>query len=136
MENATYDAHTHTLTPATSTTMPIPTAIHRASNSNAVPKKIYHQIINTNGLITTNQHQVMASTMKRPRIEEQSDISSEALTAAVDYYKQQTAVADADSAFAKYILEELREMNKRRKNEFKRMVTTFLTNDDDETGIE
>lgn len=61
---------------------------------------------------------------------------NDAITAAVDYYKQQTAVTDADAAFAKYILEELREMNKKRKNEFKRMVTTWLTTEDDETGLE
>lgn len=135
VENATYDAQTHTLTPATSMA-PIPTAIHRATHTNAVPKKIYHQVINSNGLITTtNQHQIVAATIKRPRIEEQQEIN-EAITAAVDYYKQQTAVADADAAFAKYILEELREMNKKRKNVFKRMVTTWLTSEDDDQSNE
>lgn len=136
VENATYDAHTHTLTPATSTTLaPIPTAIHRA-NANSAPKKIYHQVINSNGLITTtNQHQIVTASIKRPRIEvsDQQDIT-DAITAAVDYYKQQTAIADADAAFAKYILEELREMNKKRKNEFKRMVTTWLTSEDDDSN--
>lgn len=136
VENATYDAQTHTLTPATSTTLaPIPTSIHRAHTVNATPKKIYHQVINSNGLITTNPHQIVTAQLKRPRIEvttDQQDIN-EAITAAVDYYKQQTAVTDADAAFAKYILEELREMNKKRKNEFKRMVTTWLTTEEDET---
>lgn len=135
VENATYDAQTHTLTPASSTTLPIPTSIHRANTVNAAPKKIYHQVINSNGLITTtNPHQIVAASIKRPRIEvasDQQDIT-DAITAAVDYYKQQTAIADADAAFAKYILEELREMNKKRKNEFKRMVTTWLTSEDDE----
>lgn len=137
VENATYDAHTHTLTPATSTTLPIPTAIHRANTVNAAPKKIYHQVINSNGLITTNPHQIVTS-IKRPRIEVTTDQDqiSEAITAAVDYYKQQTAIADADAAFAKYILEELREMNKKRKNEFKRMVTTWLTSEDEDGHLE
>lgn len=137
VENATYDAHTHTLTSAASTTLPIPTAIHRANTANAAPKKIYHQVINSNGLITTNPHQIVAA-VKRPRIElatDQQDIT-EAITAAVDYYKQQTAIADADAAFAKYILEELREMNKKRKNEFKRMVTTWLTTEDEDAHAE
>lgn len=135
VENATYDTQTHTLTPATSMA-PIPTAIHRATHTNAVPKKIYHQVINSNGLITTtNQHQIVAATIKRPRIEDQQDIN-DAITAAVDYYKQQTAIADADAAFAKYILEELREMNKKRKNVFKRMVTTWLTSEDDDQSNE
>lgn len=137
VENATYDAHTHTLTPATSTNLPIPTAIHRANTVNAAPKKIYHQVINSNGLITTNPHQIVTS-IKRPRIEVTTDQDqiSEAITAAVDYYKQQTAIADADAAFAKYILEELREMNKKRKNEFKRMVTTWLTSEDEDGHLE
>lgn len=135
VENATYDAQTHTLTPATSTTLPIPTAIHRANTVNAGTKKIYHQVINSNGLITTtNPHQIVTASIKRPRMEQISDQHdiNDIITAAVDCYKQQTAIADADAAFAKYILEELREMNKKRKNEFKRMVTTWLTSEDDE----
>lgn len=142
VENATYDAHTHTLTPATSTTLAVaPTPTHiRASIGNTGHKKIYHQVINSNGLITTNPHQIVTTSIKRPRLEghmnsDPQDIN-DAITAAVDYYKQQTAVTDADAAFAKYILEELREMNKKRKNEFKRMVTTWLTTEDDETGLE
>lgn len=130
VENATYDAHTHTLTPS-SAALPVPTAIHRA---NAAPKKIYHQVINSNGLITTNPHQIV-TTVKRPRLDDQQDFH-DAITTAVDYYKQQTQICDADAAFAKYILEELREMNKKRKNEFKRMVTTWLTSEDDETTLE
>ncbi|XP_055301287.1 cAMP-dependent protein kinase catalytic subunit-like [Sitodiplosis mosellana] len=137
VENATYDAQTHTLTPTSTTLAPIPTAIHRAHTTNSGPKKIYHQVINSNGLITTNQHQIVTAQIKRPRIEvaDQQDIG-EAITAAVDYYKQQTAIADADAAFAKYILEELREMNKKRKNEFKRMVTTWLTTEEDDGHAE
>lgn len=123
VENATYDAQTHTLTPASA----VPTAIHRAG---ATPKKIYHQVINSNGMITTNPHQIVA-TVKRPRLEDQPELT-EAITSAVDYYKQQTQICDADSAFAKYILEELREMSKKRKNEFKRMVTAWLTSEDDD----
>lgn len=123
MENATYDAQTHTLTHTSAG--PIPTAIHRA---NATPKKIYQQVINSNGLITAHPHQILA--VKRPRLEDQPELT-EAITSAVDYYKQQTQICDADSAFAKYILEELREMSKKRKNEFKRMVTAWLTEDDD-----
>lgn len=137
VENATYDAQTHTLTPTSTTLAPIPTAIHRAHTTNSAPKKIYHQVINSNGLITTNPHQIVTAQIKRPRIEvsDQQDIG-EAITAAVDYYKQQTAIADADAAFAKYILEELREMNKKRKNEFKRMVTTWLTTEEDDGHAE
>lgn len=123
MENATYDAQTHTL----NTSSAVPTAIHRAG---ATPKKIYHQVINSNGLITTNPHQIV-TTVKRPRLEEQPELT-DAITSAVDYYKQQTQICDADSAFAKYILEELREMSKKRKNEFKRMVTAWLTSEDDD----
>lgn len=129
VENATYDAQTHTLTPASSG--PIPTAIHRAG---ATPKKIYHQVINSNGMITAaNPHQIVA--VKRQRLEEQPELS-DAITSAVDYYKQHNQICDADSAFAKYILEELREMSKKRKNEFKRMVTAWLTSEDDDNALE
>lgn len=139
---ATYDGHTHTLTPvATSTTLavaPQPAQI-RTSIGNATTKKIYQQVINTNGLITSTPHQLVTATMKRPRVDGNSDsleINEGVVTAAVDYFKQQTATGDADAAFAKYILEELREMNKKRKNEFKRMVTTWLTTEEDEAGLE
>lgn len=65
-----------------------------------------------------------------------SDDLSDVISAAVDYFKMQTAVADADAAFAKYILEEVRQMSKKRKNEFKRKVTTWLTAEDDTTGLD
>lgn len=65
-----------------------------------------------------------------------SEDLSDVISAAVDYFKMQTAVADADAAFAKYILEEVRQMSKKRKNEFKRKVTTWLTAEDDTTGLE
>lgn len=64
------------------------------------------------------------------------DDLSDVISAAVDYFKMQTAVADADAAFAKYILEEVRQMSKKRKNEFKRKVTTWLTAEDDTTGLD
>lgn len=61
---------------------------------------------------------------------------TDVISAAVDYFKMQTAVADADAAFAKYILEEVRQMSKKRKNEFKRKVTTWLTSEDETAGLE
>lgn len=137
----TYDGHTHTLTPtATSTTLAVAAPQQHIRNiGNTTTKKIYHQVINSNGMITTAPHQLMTTSIKRQRLEttnnDQQDYG-DAITAAVDYFKQQTAIADADAAFAKYILEELRDMNKKRKNEFKRMVTTWLTTEDDEAGLE
>lgn len=140
---ANYDGHTHTLTQAaTSTTLAVAPAQLRNIGTTAT-KKIYHQVINSNGLITSTPHQLMTTSIKRQRLEthaaaqnsEQPEYN-EAITAAVDYFKQQTATGDADAAFAKYILEELRGMNKKRKNDFKRMVATWLTTEDDEAGLE
>lgn len=132
--NAMNNYETHNIT-STNTTMPHQTQ-HIRTLTNNTTKKVYHQIINSNGMITS---QPSVPAIKRQRLDVSSsneqDIT-EAITAAVEYFKQQTAIADADAAFAKYILEELREMSKKRKNEFKRKVTTWLTTQDDETGGE
>lgn len=87
---------------------------------------------------TTATATTIAQAVKRPRHELKNGESDfgEVISAAVDYFKMQTAVADADAAFAKYILEEVRQMSKKRKNEFKRKVTTWLTSEDDTTGLE
>lgn len=97
------------------------------------PKNVYQSPMG-NGLVKPNQPYVPA---KKQRIDGAPGADpdlNDALTAAVDYFKHQTAVADADAAFAKYILEELREMSKKRKNEFKRKVTAWLTSDETESG--
>lgn len=134
-ENSTinsYDGHTITTTTPNASLPQPPHHIRTLTNNT---KKIYHQVINSNGLITS---QPTLTAVKRQRLDlggGEQDLS-EAINAAVEYFKHQTAIADADAAFAKYILEELREMSKKRKNEFKRMVTTWLTTQDDEAGVE
>lgn len=127
--NAINNYETHNIT-ATNATLPHQTQHIRTLTNNT--KKVYHQIINSNGLITTQP------AIKRQRLDVSSNEQdiTDALTAAVEYFKHQTAIADADAAFAKYILEELRQMSKKRKNEFKRMVATWLTTQDDETAGE
>lgn len=88
---------------------------------------------------TTAPATTIAPAPKRPRhdvVKNGDSELSEVISAAVDYFKMQTAFADADAAFAKYILEEVRQMSRKRKNEFKRKVTTWLTSEDETTGLE
>lgn len=136
-----YDGHNVT------TIHPAGVAPSSATHHHAVPTSVDSKTLYThqyNGVVTAATNttaSIVPQSLKRARHHEiqlkngEQDFT-DVISAAVDYFKMQTAVADADAAFAKYILEEVRQMSKKRKNEFKRKVTTWLTSEDDNGGLE